>query len=206
MTATHIGTWAMDKMIRFALLPRGGDPVLWDFGSAARHHQLYTPWLDEPHDAAGRGPHYGARAGISTLRGAIPPAPGRAEDVAARSPQVHGRLRSAGPAARRRHRRAAGPVRPAGGRASPSSTASRSSSRRVASRPPTRSACSPRPRRWSTPPTRTSTSSCGPACGRTSASGWSARRSSTSAPSTSRGSTRSRASAARRTRTSSPTG
>ena len=75
MTSTHIGTWAMDKMIRFALLPRGGDPVLWDFGSAARHHQLYNPWLDEPHDAAGRGPHYGARAGISTLRGAI--APGR---------------------------------------------------------------------------------------------------------------------------------
>ena len=27
MTGTHIGTWAMDKMIRFALLPRGGDPV-----------------------------------------------------------------------------------------------------------------------------------------------------------------------------------
>ncbi|MEN9679408.1 MAG: hypothetical protein RLZ57_537, partial [Actinomycetota bacterium] len=35
MTATHIGTWAMDKMIRFAILPRGGEPVLWDFGSAA---------------------------------------------------------------------------------------------------------------------------------------------------------------------------
>jgi Xaa-Pro aminopeptidase len=84
LTATHIGTWAMDKMIRFALLPRGGDPVLWDFGSAARHHQLYTPWLDEPHDAAGRGPHYGARAGISTLKGAIPPAAGRAADVAAK--------------------------------------------------------------------------------------------------------------------------
>jgi hypothetical protein len=38
MSATHIGTWAMDKLIRFALLPRGGEPVLWDFGSAARHH------------------------------------------------------------------------------------------------------------------------------------------------------------------------
>ncbi|CAN5537363.1 M24 family metallopeptidase [soil metagenome] len=84
MTSTHIGTWAMDKMIRFALLPRGGDPVLWDFGSAARHHQIFNPWLDEPHDAAGREPHYGARAGISTLRGAISPAAGRAEDVAAK--------------------------------------------------------------------------------------------------------------------------
>lgn len=88
LTSTHIGTWAMDKMIRFALLPRGGDPVLWDFGSAARHHQLQAPWLDEPHDAAGRGPHYGARAGISTLRGAIPPAAGRAQDVAAKVAQV----------------------------------------------------------------------------------------------------------------------
>ena len=46
MTATHIGTWAMDKLIRFALLPRGAQPVVWDFGSAARHHQLYNPWLD----------------------------------------------------------------------------------------------------------------------------------------------------------------
>ena len=26
MTSTHIGTWAMDKLIRFALLPRGGVP------------------------------------------------------------------------------------------------------------------------------------------------------------------------------------
>src|SRR3954453_17073818 len=69
MTSTHIGTWAMDKMIRFALLPRGADPVLWDFGAPARHPQLFPPWLDEPHDEAGRGPHYCARAGISTLKG-----------------------------------------------------------------------------------------------------------------------------------------
>jgi Xaa-Pro aminopeptidase len=88
MTSTHIGTWAMDKMIRFALLPRGGDPVLWDFGSAARHHQIQAPWLDEPHDAQGRGPHYGARAGISTLRGAISGGAGRAEDVATKVAQV----------------------------------------------------------------------------------------------------------------------
>src|SRR5256885_1674295 len=43
ITATHIGTWAMDKLVRFSLLPRGDDPILWDFGSAARHHQLYNP-------------------------------------------------------------------------------------------------------------------------------------------------------------------
>ena len=43
VTATHIGTWAMDKLARFSLLVRGEEPVLWDFGSAARHHQLYNP-------------------------------------------------------------------------------------------------------------------------------------------------------------------
>ena len=53
MTSTHIGTWAMDKLIRFALLPRGGEPVIWDFGSAARHHVLYNPWLDH---GSGAGP------------------------------------------------------------------------------------------------------------------------------------------------------
>ncbi len=73
MTSTHIGTWAMDKLIRFALLPRGGEPVVWDFGSAARHHQLYNPWLDGENRA---------RAGISTLRGAFHPDAGIADEVA----------------------------------------------------------------------------------------------------------------------------
>lgn len=73
MTSTHIGTWAMDKLIRFALLPRGGEPVVWDFGSAARHHQLDNPWLDGTKRA---------RAGISTLRGAFHPDAGIAADVA----------------------------------------------------------------------------------------------------------------------------
>jgi Xaa-Pro aminopeptidase len=79
MTATHIGTWAMDKLIRFALLPRGGEPVVWDFGSAARHHQLYNPWLDGRTDEPELGR---ARAGISTLRGAFNPDAGIAEEVA----------------------------------------------------------------------------------------------------------------------------
>ena len=109
-------------------------------------------------------------------------------------------------AARRRPRRDADPARAAGARASRSSTASRSSWRPAGSRPPTRSACSPRPARWSTPPTRSSTRSCARACARTSASAWSARSSTTSAASTSRASTRSPASAARRTRTSTATG
>jgi Xaa-Pro dipeptidase len=84
MTATHIGTWAIDKLIRFALLPRGGNPVVWDFGSAARHHQLYNPWLDytdgPPTPEGAR--QTGARAGISTLRGAFHPDAGIAAEVA----------------------------------------------------------------------------------------------------------------------------
>ena len=69
ITATHIGTWAMDKLIRFCLLPQDDEPIMWDFGSAARHHKLYNPWLGEER----------SRAGISTLRGAVE---GRAESVA----------------------------------------------------------------------------------------------------------------------------
>ncbi len=71
ITATHIGTWAMDKLVRFSLLPQDDEPLLWDFGSAARHHQIYCPWLGER-----------SRAGISTLRGATNPGSGMAEDVA----------------------------------------------------------------------------------------------------------------------------
>jgi Xaa-Pro aminopeptidase len=85
MTSTHIGTWAMDKLIRFALLPRDAEPILWDFGSAARHHQLHNPWLDYRTglDVAekSRGTS-GARAGISVLRGAFHPDAGIAEAVA----------------------------------------------------------------------------------------------------------------------------
>ncbi|HEY3208923.1 MAG TPA: Xaa-Pro peptidase family protein [Actinomycetota bacterium] len=73
VTATHIGTWAIDKLVRFALLPRDDEPILWDFGSAARHHQLYSPWLGDR-----------SRAGISTLRGALGPDVGQAIDVAAK--------------------------------------------------------------------------------------------------------------------------
>ncbi len=36
ITATHIGTWAMDKLARFCLLAQDDDPIMWDFGSAAR--------------------------------------------------------------------------------------------------------------------------------------------------------------------------
>jgi Xaa-Pro aminopeptidase len=62
VTSTHIGEWARDKNARYALLPRGHDPILWDFGSAAVHHQLYAPWL----------PPENFRAGVTPMRGAMP--------------------------------------------------------------------------------------------------------------------------------------
>jgi len=63
VTSTHIGEWARDKMTRFALLTRGGEPHLWDFGSAAKHHRLYCPWL----------PSENVRGGMVGLRGAVAP-------------------------------------------------------------------------------------------------------------------------------------
>jgi Xaa-Pro dipeptidase len=62
-TQTWIGGALGDKMTRYALLTRGGEPMLWDFGSAAKHHQLYCPWL-EPENC---------KAGMLGLRGAIAP-------------------------------------------------------------------------------------------------------------------------------------
>lgn len=83
-TSTQIGEWARDKMTRISLLTReGGDPMVWDFGSAAAHHRLYCPWL-EPENI---------RAGLNGLRGAIPPDNGLFERTAA---EVAGLLREAG--------------------------------------------------------------------------------------------------------------
>jgi Xaa-Pro dipeptidase len=64
VTSTKIGEWARDKLSRFALLIRGQDPILWDFGSAAMHHKLYSPWL----------PPENCRAGLVGLRGTVDPA------------------------------------------------------------------------------------------------------------------------------------
>jgi Xaa-Pro aminopeptidase len=63
LTSTSIGEWARDKLMRFAVLPRGGEPVLWDFGSAAKAHRLHAPWLRQEN----------SRAGMTGLRGSIAP-------------------------------------------------------------------------------------------------------------------------------------
>jgi Xaa-Pro dipeptidase len=64
VTSTKIGEWARDKLSRWCLLVRGGDPILWDFGSAAVHHKLYSPWL-KPENC---------KAGLVGLRGTVDPA------------------------------------------------------------------------------------------------------------------------------------
>jgi hypothetical protein len=64
VTSTKIGEWARDKLSRWTLLIRGQDPILWDFGSAAVHHKLYSPWL-KPENCL---------AGLVGLRGTVDPA------------------------------------------------------------------------------------------------------------------------------------
>jgi Xaa-Pro dipeptidase len=66
VTSTHIGEWARDKMTRYALLTRGGEPHIWDFGSAAKHHRLNCPWLRQEN----------IHAGMVGLRGAVAPEAG----------------------------------------------------------------------------------------------------------------------------------
>ena len=66
VTQTWIGGGLGDKMIRYALLLPGKEPILWDFGSAVRHHQLYSQWA--PTD------HY--RPGFLGFRGAVSPKAG----------------------------------------------------------------------------------------------------------------------------------
>ncbi len=63
ITSTKIGEWERDKLSRWVLLTRDGEPILWDFGSAAVHHRLYCPWL-EPKNM---------KAGLVGLRGTVDP-------------------------------------------------------------------------------------------------------------------------------------
>ena len=72
ISATVIGEWARDKLIRYCLLTGPGEPWVWDFGSAARHHRLYAPWLLPDH----------CRAGMVGMRGAVPPTAGLFEQAA----------------------------------------------------------------------------------------------------------------------------
>jgi Xaa-Pro aminopeptidase len=82
-TSTSIGEWSRDKMTRYALLTRGGEPMVWDFGSAAKHHRMFCPWLDIAN----------IHAGLLGLRGAIGPEAGLFKDAAG---FIHSLLKAAG--------------------------------------------------------------------------------------------------------------
>jgi Xaa-Pro dipeptidase len=66
LSGTVIGEWARDKLTRWCLLTGNGEPWVWDFGSAARHHKLYAPWI----------PAQQSLAGLVGLRGAVSPKAG----------------------------------------------------------------------------------------------------------------------------------
>src|SRR5512142_735725 len=61
ITAVHLGEWSRDKFVRYALLPRGGDPLILESGSAGAARKLYSPWIAE-----------GVRPAVSWMRGTIP--------------------------------------------------------------------------------------------------------------------------------------
>ena len=64
ITSTAIGEWSRDKLTRYSLLTRRGEPMVWDFGSAAVYHRLHSPWIEAQN----------SRPAISTMRGAVDPA------------------------------------------------------------------------------------------------------------------------------------
>ena len=66
ISGTKIGEWERDKLCRFALLAGDEEPFVWDFGSAAVHHQLNCDWLDPNR----------CLAGMTGMRGTVPPSVG----------------------------------------------------------------------------------------------------------------------------------
>ena len=72
ISSTVIGEWARDKLTRWCVLTGNGEPWVWDFGSAARHHKIHAPWLPKNH----------CLAGLAGLRGAVSPKVGLFEQMA----------------------------------------------------------------------------------------------------------------------------
>ncbi len=83
LTSTAIGEWSRDKLTRYALLARGAEPVVWDFGSAAVYHRLHSPWI-EPENS---------KPAVTTMRGAVSPDAALPEQLAA---EIAGLLSDAG--------------------------------------------------------------------------------------------------------------
>src|SRR5437764_14972980 len=66
LSGTVIGEWARATLTRRCLLSGTGEPWVWDFGSAARHHRLYAPQI----------PPRQSLAGMVGMRGAVSPKAG----------------------------------------------------------------------------------------------------------------------------------
>jgi len=69
ITGTHIGEWCRNKMNRYCILPKGGDPLLFDPATPAK--KISCPWIADRVFPA-----------VGSMRGAIPPETGSVEKVA----------------------------------------------------------------------------------------------------------------------------
>src|SRR5437870_4573529 len=78
ISSTVIGEWARDKLTRWSLLTGTGEPWVWDFGSAARHHRLYAPWIPEKQSLAGM---VGMRGAVSPKAGLFKKAAPEIQDI-----------------------------------------------------------------------------------------------------------------------------
>jgi Xaa-Pro dipeptidase len=64
LSGTVIGEWARDKLTRWCLLTGNGEPWVWDFGSAARHHRLYAPQIPAKQSMVGMRGAVSPKAGL----------------------------------------------------------------------------------------------------------------------------------------------
>ena len=69
ITGTHVGEWCRNKMNRYCILPREGEPLLFDPAAPAK--KISCPWIADRVFPA-----------VGSMRGAIPPETGSVEKVA----------------------------------------------------------------------------------------------------------------------------
>jgi len=68
ITGTHVGEWCRNKMNRYCILPRDGEPLLFDPATPAK--KISCPWIADRVFPA-----------VGSMRGAIPPETGSVERV-----------------------------------------------------------------------------------------------------------------------------
>ena len=54
-TATNLGEWNRDKSIRYCVVPRGGEPVLFELGTGQAWKKALCPWLKKENIRPGVG-------------------------------------------------------------------------------------------------------------------------------------------------------